>query len=639
LRGAIERRTEDSYSTLLKVGEAPGLAQILGDDYDVPTRATRQLEALVARMPGGSIGLAGPRGIGKSTLIERFCPPTTPDRKPPLLATVVSAPTEYDGREFILHLFARLCETVIGGPDVRAARLDARQQAARGPLLRPRARTPASVGVVVALAIAGALLVVAGALGLDSETFLIAGAACLVAGSTMGFLFHPRVWASAPLGIVGVALIATSLLDWVVDPRIAWGAIAMASGVTFAAMLARETQERRAASVAYSANVPFRRELVTSAYARLDDIEYQQTFASGWSRSVRGHVSAGPGEVGAEAGVTGTSTLAQTPLSFPEIVARLRTFIRQAAVDADVRIGIDELDKIESEETAHRFLNEIKGVFGIPRCFFLVSVSEEAMSNFDRRGARLRDVFDSSFDEILHVPPLSFQEARDLLRQRVIGLPIPYLALCHVLSGGLPRDLIRVARALIAAKPAGRDGRLSEMTQALIALELEARVRAVSVVARGIVLEPQASSFLRWSRDLAGEAVSSDVLLAYCKRLEPFAGAAPENLPADAAERAAHDQLRSLTVELLSFCYLAATVLAFFEDSLAKTDMDAALSADPPSRSLDGLASARAASSMNPRVGWGLVSAFREQRMPTLDLPQSPAETEFNHRSRESITP
>jgi hypothetical protein len=177
------------------------------------------------------------------------------------------------------------------------------------------------------------------------------------------------------------------------------------------------------------------------------------------------------------------------------------------------------------------------------------------------------------------------------------------------------------------------------MTQALIALELEARVRAVSVVARGIVLEPQASSFLRWSRDLAGEAVSSDVLLAYCKRLEPFAGAAPENLPADAAERAAHDQLRSLTVELLSFCYLAATVLAFFEDSLAKTDMDAALSADPPSRSLDGLASARAASSMNPRVGWGLVSAFREQRMPTLDLPQSPAETEFNHRSRESITP
>lgn len=40
-----------------------------------------------------------------------------------------------------------------------------------------------------------------------------------------------------------------------------------------------------------------------------------------------------------------------------------------------VPVGIDELDKIESAEQAQAFLNEIKGLFGVPGCQFLVSVS------------------------------------------------------------------------------------------------------------------------------------------------------------------------------------------------------------------------------------------------------------------------
>ena len=58
-----------------------------------------------------------------------------------------------------------------------------------------------------------------------------------------------------------------------------------------------------------------------------------------------------------------------------------------------VIIGIDELDKM-SEEDARQFPNDIKTVFGQRDCYYLVSVSEDAMSAFERRGMRFRDVFE-----------------------------------------------------------------------------------------------------------------------------------------------------------------------------------------------------------------------------------------------------
>jgi hypothetical protein len=111
-----------------------------------------------------------------------------------------------------------------------------------------------------------------------------------------------------------------------------------------------------------------------------------------------------------------------------------------------VFIGVDELDKIGTAEQAEHFLNEVKGIFGIPHLYFMVAVSDDALNAFERRGLPLRDAFDSSFDEILRVEPLTYYESRRLLYRRVIGLTEPYVALCHCLAGGLARDLIRAAR-------------------------------------------------------------------------------------------------------------------------------------------------------------------------------------------------
>jgi hypothetical protein len=84
-------------------------------------------------------------------------------------------------------------------------------------------------------------------------------------------------------------------------------------------------------------------------------------------------------------------------------VENFRGYVRGLTERHYLVIGIDELDKMESDQTARQFLNDIKGVFGVRNCFYLVSMSEDAMSSFERRGLPFRDVFDSSFDAIQRV--------------------------------------------------------------------------------------------------------------------------------------------------------------------------------------------------------------------------------------------
>ena len=81
--------------------------------------------------------------------------------------------------------------------------------------------------------------------------------------------------------------------------------------------------------------------------------------------------------------------MAKQQLTLPDIVAEFRRLLARIAEERQVFIGIDELDKIESREDAYRFMNEMKVLFGIQNCFFLVSVSEDAMSAFGAAGDAL----------------------------------------------------------------------------------------------------------------------------------------------------------------------------------------------------------------------------------------------------------
>src|SRR6266568_2734097 len=103
-------------------------------------------------------------------------------------------------------------------------------------------------------------------------------------------------------------------------------------------------------------------------------------------------------------------------------------------------------------------------------------VSPDTLAATDQRMVPLKTASGGIFDEMVWIEPLDLPESGDLLEHRVIGLPAAFLALCHVLSGGLPRDLLRVARAIftIHGDRARTKIELAEATYAVIKDEIRA---------------------------------------------------------------------------------------------------------------------------------------------------------------------
>jgi hypothetical protein len=206
----------------------------------------------------------------------------------------------------------------------------------------------------------------------------------------------------------------------------------------------------------------------------LEDLSFQRTYSSSWGPTLT------PASFLGFAWSRGKQR-AEQPAGLPALVAQFRAYSRQVAEwnwDRNRRdqaqrptqgptqegvgrviICIDEMDKIRDSDRAEQFLNNIKAIFDVPGCLYLVAISEDAMTVFASQTPAIRTAFDSAFDEIISVAPMKFSDARQLLQLRTTGVPLPFLALCHVLAGGVPRELIRAVRALMQeAEPPRQEG-------------------------------------------------------------------------------------------------------------------------------------------------------------------------------------
>jgi hypothetical protein len=588
VRERLNEETKERYDGALDFGDE-GLQELLVPEYEVATEASDRLAALTRRMRGGSVGIAGPRGVGKTTLINTYCKPqTTNDTR---LATVLAAPVRYDARDFVLTLFGQLCEAVLGTEAASAL------TAARG---RVDSRLYSAIPV---------LMVGAGvAWGAEQTTehvrrwaLLAVGVSVLLILVGIGLRVRWRPFVAVILLTwVAIALgaLALEFLDNVVE-RIALGLLALLV-VGFAIDRFLRARFRAAPHAPDTAEERLR----ANAERCLTEIRFQQSYSEGYS----GKLTL---PVGGELSKESRQDLAAKQATFPQIVASLRAFLALAVkARGEVAIGIDEMDKMESGEVAQQFLNEIKGIFGVERCFYLVSISEGAMSSFERRGLPFRDVFDSSFDEVLSVAPLPLDHAKDLLRGRVVGLGPPYMDLCHCLSGGLPRDLLRVVRQLSLHN--GQGMAMDQVCTELVKAELERKVEATTVSAREIVLEPHVSEFLLWLRELATEDLTPTTLRVRSAALQADSA---RLIPDDEKALADYRDLARLRAELAAFTYYLATVLQLFGgvtgDPAAYFGVVEA-GEDTRTSRIDALARARTAFSVNPRVAVAIVDEFRE---------------------------
>jgi len=660
MRETINRYSVPSYDVRLTIPDAPGLGQVFDSRRTIDTSARRSLRYLLETMFGGSIGIAGPRGSGKSTLIESYCGPNrtiTELKGNKILSVLASAPVEYDARDFILYLFSSVCQAVLELQGVRDIRRELHEpdripeRVVIPPLIRMARSAPRllrSFGAyLIVFGLALAML-----LTIHSSRQLATTPDSPEVSNASAEESAPKTEArpSGQQQSDPAAVRFIKALDIKPGPILLWGILLFTAGYFIPVMLREfsepllrhpgptsleqymaapdsqredwkkqavkardrgnheatnslEEYEYEKARIEREGSMPF---FAKEAVQWLRDIKFQQSYSSGWSGALKLQLP-----IGLESGITRSRTLAQTQMSNPELVSAFTKYLNSIPEEFQIIIGIDELDKLESDEKAQRFLNEIKSVFGLQRCFYLISVSENAMSNFERRGLPFRDAFDSSFDNIVYVDYLSLAAARKLMEQRVVGRPIPFFCLSYCLSGGLARDLIRTFRHLLELRqidPGNND--LSALCSSIVKADIEAKVRASVVSAKKIKLEPEVSQFLEKLYQMDTDAISKQVLLKTVEDLLTFRATSlspPSQPDQDKESTASRKDLKDLSDELATYIYFSETLLEFFNNSLEEKQLRAA----EGKGKLDKLARARQALAIDPSITRALLNDFR----------------------------
>jgi len=421
----------DAARDIVAIEDGATLSTKAEPDNFVPTEAFNHLTTAVYRLHGAAVGLAGPRGSGKTELARAITELGLQRSSTKTIALMLWAPVQYSSQTFLLRLLKELCITAVlagtGTADSHASVYTVSR----------RQRTAIAVSVALAFVLTGSLLIIARFVALQLRTVIpVAVGAMLVLG-----------------GILAVALNQ--------------------------ALLTRRRSRAAAGASMRQATIDLAAELRSRA-------EFTETYTSG--------AMVGLSARNFSASATAGTQLARVPLNEIDVVRELRTMVQLLAEDGwRVVIAIDELDKIADQQEAITFLNHIKVLFPINDCSFIVSVSEGAWAQFEYRGLPMRDAFDSSFDEIVLVDMLRPQESRDLLKRRCRDVTDAQALLCHCLSGGLPRDLLRcvrvMARTAASLKESGRtpSPALSDVLDRIFSEDIAAKVAAIrnSPVERG----------------------------------------------------------------------------------------------------------------------------------------------------------
>ncbi|MGH3941535.1 MAG: hypothetical protein ACRDTG_23480 [Pseudonocardiaceae bacterium] len=490
----------------------PGLSEVDDQRFEIRTTSMSRLTRLLSQLPGGSIGLSGPRGIGKTTILRSITTDTVDVWKADkTLQVYLPAPVHYVAIEFISHLAAEICSAIVS-PAARAAireKVEPQEQAAE----QARSFGTWLCGLLLAqwtwrligLALVSILYVLV-ATGVASSLPdgrarslipLFAPIVLVVAALVLGAIAHRRPsgavatcvqlwvhwWAiMVSLGVAGYIVIGARLWELRV-PIAIWSSVVVTTALIGAIVVHRTRSTALHAPTTNSVNSTHGTEfrdtavgppaaLQGEAEALLEALTFTESKLSGSESKMMTGTSVGI-ELKGEVSQSQQITRARRNMTMSELVAQLRQLIQHATSYGRVLIAVDELDKIDSEVDARRFINDLKAIFGVHRSYFVVAVSQDAMVSFERCGLAIRTEIDSAFDEVIYASQLTLAETRALLERRVIGLSEPFARLCYCLSGGLPRDAIRSMRNIVNAGLAV-DGRvwISDVAETVLVDEM-----------------------------------------------------------------------------------------------------------------------------------------------------------------------
>ncbi|MFI5770931.1 P-loop NTPase fold protein [Streptomyces sp. NPDC051658] len=360
--------------------------------------------------------------------------------------------------------------------------------------------------------------------------------------------------------------------------------------------------------------------LVTTCCDELYRLQTVQTASSA--------VTAGPSQL-----LTAqTTSLSTMPPNFPELVSDFRALLTEIAAEQHrleqrVVIAIDEVDRLGSDTAALSFLSEIKAILGVPHVHYLISVAEDVGASFVRRGLPHRGITDSSLDDIVHVPPCTLEESKEILERRAPGLSEPYKALTHALSGGVPRDLIRYGLRLDEIEAKTRFVELTDIAGQLILEELADTLAGFRTLLGKQRWTPRTSTILVAFRNLMDHlrpvCPCGSAEIRWALEYVAFHDLGG-HLGQEAAEEVS-DEARELLDEASAYALFSLTLLDIFgRRDLARRRDEAA--ARGPAGALDLLGRARQELEVSPYSARHLIGSIRTSwRLPEGPIGGMPA--------------
>ncbi|NYT96408.1 P-loop NTPase fold protein [Salinispora sp. H7-4] len=413
VRIAINIWTERHSPDVLLFDEAPALGARAGSGYYIDRVERERISTLIRELGVSAVAVSGPRGAGKSTLLHAIA--ADADARGDSCLSL-EAPATYEARDFVIALHRQLCVHVT--LRVSAVR-DSRWRRAMNRLIT---------------ALQGIGLLTAGYLAALQWEVTAAELPQHLTDS------HPPINAWQAGAFIAALVVSTI---WI-------GALRPPQGLPGAA------------------------DLLQRAAHDEQKLRFLQSVSTEHSAGLKA-------KIGFELGRKHTRQLLEHAASLPDLVRSYQQFANMfvtwwrhhAGTDKNLIIVIDELDRVTDAEAAERFINDIKGIFGINHCTYLLTVSEDALAQFERRMIGIRPVIDSTFDEVVRLPVLQIDQSQDLLARRLVGVPTAFIALCHCLSGGIPRDLIRSARALIDSRRSLHEDHLTPLAHELVHQEIQ----------------------------------------------------------------------------------------------------------------------------------------------------------------------
>ncbi|OQR61471.1 hypothetical protein B6E66_24060 [Streptomyces maremycinicus] len=106
VREAVDTLLGEDHDALLLFDEYKGLRSLRGNEYLVDNIAFERLKWKIKQIDGGTIAVSGPRGVGKTSLLQ-WCTDSAG------FSVFAQAPAAYAPHDFLTSLFVQVCENYI----------------------------------------------------------------------------------------------------------------------------------------------------------------------------------------------------------------------------------------------------------------------------------------------------------------------------------------------------------------------------------------------------------------------------------------------------------------------------------------------------------------------------------------------